>query len=265
MMVGCIIQEVAMSSPFRAASRRPSLRTLPLLLAALAVLLPGAARPLAAQRGAVRLLVVDDETGDPITHALVKLKNRPELFTDNHGRLTLDSLPHGKLEIEVIAMGYDARKEPLFIQADQTPDRRIGLSFTGDKLPDLVVEARQEKLYPRYQDFHRRRQTGSGFYITWKEIKSKGYNRLGDVMRNVRGVQVKCVINDCEYIMSRSSFCHTAIWVDGRPSDFYGGNLPINDVYGLEVYRGSSELPAEFVGTGGCGAVVIWTKNRTYR
>jgi len=254
-----------MSSLSRASIRRPPLGFLPLVLAALAVLLPVSAPPLAAQRGGVRLLVVDDETGDPVTHAIIRIKNRPEMFTDDHGRLTLDSLPTGKLEVEVAAMGYDARKESVFIQADQNPERRIGLSFTGEKLPDLVVEARQEKLSPRYADFHRRQQTGSGFYITWKEIKSKGYNRLGDVMRNVRGVQVKCVINDCEYIMSRSSFCHTAIWVDGRPSDYYGGNLALGDVYGLEVYRGSSELPAEFVGTGGCGAVVIWTKNRTYR
>jgi hypothetical protein len=240
-------------------------RTVPLLLTALAVLLPGTPRPLAAQRGGVRLLIVDDETGEPIAEAMVKLKGRSPLLTDNRGKISLDSLPRGKHEVEIAAIGYEPRKEPLFIQDEQLPDRRIGLTFTGDKLPELVVEARQEKLYPRYQDFHRRQQTGAGFYITWKEIKSRGYNRLGDVMRGVRGVQVQCVINDCQYIMSRSSTCKPAIWVDGRPSDFYGGNLPIGDIYGLEVYRGSSELPAEFVGTGGCGAVVIWTKNRTYR
>jgi hypothetical protein len=37
-------------------------------------------------------------------------------------------------------------------------------------------------------------------------------------------------------------------------------------VYGIEVYRGSGEIPAEFGGsTAGCGVIVMWTKSRPYR
>jgi hypothetical protein len=59
--------------------------------------------------------------------------------------------------------------------------------------------------------------------------------------------------------------CPPAIWVDGRPSDFYGANTAVGDIYGMEVYRGPSELPAEFTSNGMCGAIVVWTKNRQYR
>lgn len=219
-----------------------------------------------AQAGSAKILVIDDETGEPIGGAFVRIKGRsPDQLTDEKGRLTLANLKPGKLTLEIGAIGYEARKEPVIIPDGPPAELRIGLSFTGEKLPDIVVEARQEKLYPRYSDFHRRLKNGAGFYITWREIHSRGYTRLADILRGVRGVQVTCQPADCLILMSRSSSCPPAIWVDGRLSDFYGGNTPIGDIYGMEVYRGPSELPAEFTTNGMCGAIVLWTKNRSYR
>jgi hypothetical protein len=224
----------------------------------------GSPHPAHAQKGSIRVLVVDDETGDPVAEAFIRIKGRTPLFTDTKGRAIIDSLTLGRHEAELGAIGYEPRKEYLFVQEGSSPERRVGLTFTGEKLPDVIVEARQEKLYPRYSDFHRRSQQGAGFYITWREIKAKGFSRLGDVMRTVRGVQVRCPTQDCIIEMSRSA-CLPKIWVDGRPSDYFGANMPVGDVYGIEVYRGASEMPAEFIGNGMCGAVIIWTKNRPYR
>jgi hypothetical protein len=219
-----------------------------------------------ARSGSLRILVLDDETGEPVPGAFVRIKGRsPDLMTDQFGRVTLEGLPLGRTNAEIGAIGFELRREPLFVKEGPVEQRIIGLSFTGDKLPDLIVEARQEKLYPRYSDFHRRQKNGAGFYITWKEIHAKGFSRLGDVLRGVRGVQVTCRPNDCLILMSRSTSCPPAIWVDGRPSDFYGANTAVGDIYGMEVYRGPSELPAEFTSNGMCGAIVVWTKNRQYR
>ena len=219
-----------------------------------------------AREGGMRLLILDDETGDPITGAVIRIKGRsPDVVTNANGRITLELLPIGRLTVDVVAIGYLPRQESLLIQEGVPPEHRLGLSFTGEKLPDIVVEARQEKLYPRYQDFHRRQKNGAGFYITWKEMHARRYSRLGDVLRNVRGVQVHCRPNDCLILMSRSTTCAPTIWVDGRESDYYGANTSIEDIYAMEVYRGPSEMPAEFIGTSMCGAIVLWTKNRSYR
>jgi hypothetical protein len=227
---------------------------------------PIQAQAASAREGGMRLLILDDETGDPITGAVIRIKGRsPDVVTDPNGRITLEHLPVGRLTVDVVAIGYLPRLESMLIQEGTTPERRLGMSFTGDKLPDIVVEARQEKLYPRYQDFHRRQKDGAGFYITWKEMHARGYSRLGDVLRNVRGVQVHCRPNDCLVLMTRSTSCPPTIWVDGRESDYYGVNTSIEEIYAMEVYRGPSEMPAEFIGTSMCGAIVLWTKNRSYR
>jgi hypothetical protein len=89
---------------------------------------------------------------------------------------------------------------------------------------------------------------------------------LSDALRNVRGVHVECLTHSCVIQMARSSNCPpAAVFVDGREAQYFGPNTPIGDVYGIEVYRGSGEIPGEFAATGGCGAVVVWTKNRPYR
>ncbi|HEV8598713.1 MAG TPA: carboxypeptidase regulatory-like domain-containing protein [Gemmatimonadales bacterium] len=245
-----------------------SLRLLTLSVTGLGLVLsarPALSQDPAAQEGSARILVIDDETGEPIPGAFIRIKGRsPDVLTDEKGRVTIPGIKQGRYTVDVGAIGYESRREAMLVQS-ATADLRYGLSFTGDKLPDVVVEARQEKLYPRYSDFHRRVKNGAGFYITWREIHAKGYSRLGDVLRGVRGVQVACRPSDCLILMSRSRSCPPAIWVDGRPSDFYGGNTPIGDIYGMEVYRGPSELPAEFTTNGMCGAIVLWTKNRSYR
>lgn len=221
--------------------------------------------PVAAQQGNVRLVLIDDETGDPVVGAVLKIKDRPDGTTDDAGKAFLEGLPAGRIEIEMRAIGFLTRKDYLNIQAGSTRDQRFGMSFTGEQLPEVVVEARRDKLMGRYQDYHRRQASGNGVFIGWEEIKQKNYSRLGDAVRNVRGVRVNCRTHDCTIVMARSTSCAPTIWVDGTESSYFGANMPIGDVYGIEVYRGSGEIPAEYAGTSGCGAIVLWSKNRPYK
>jgi hypothetical protein len=218
--------------------------------------------------GTVNLVLVDDETGDPVQGASIGIKDKEGSWTtDASGRVSIKEVAAGRVELEIRAIGFMPRKDHLSLQAGQTVERRFGLEFTGDKMPELIVTTRREKLSGRYQDFHRRQAAGSGYFIMWDEIKRKGYTRLGDALRNVRGVRTECrTTHSCVIEMSRSENCPpAAVFVDGREADYFGPNTPIGDVYGIEVYRGAGEIPGEFAGTGGCGAVVIWTKNRPYK
>ena len=43
-----------------------------------------------------------------------------------------------------------------------------------------------------------------------------------------------------------------------RPDDF----VQPSEVEAIEVYTGPAETPPEYEATGGCGAIVIWTRIR---
>jgi hypothetical protein len=53
------------------------------------------------------------------------------------------------------------------------------------------------------------------------------------------------------------------MWIDGqRAPGIEIDELPVNDIEGIELYRGASTTPAQFwQGSGpSCGTVVIWTR-----
>ena len=57
--------------------------------------------------------------------------------------------------------------------------------------------------------------------------------------------------------------CYPQYFLDGTESTpYFARNTPPQDVQGVEIYRGSSETPGEFIGSNsGCGVIAIWTKS----
>lgn len=230
---------------------------------------PAAAQDIPApalQTAVLRLHIVDDETGDPIPGVVVRLKGRPDTTTGPTGRVEISGLEPKAWKLDLRAIGFEPRFETIYLTAGQVLGMRFGLSFTGDQLPDLVVTERRAKISPRYVEFHRRMGKNSGgAYVTWETIKQRGFTSIGETLRGVRGVYVNCQITDCQVSMSRSRGCVPSFWIDGIEGRSFATAVPIRDVYGIEVYRGAGETPGEYVSTGGCGVIVIWTKNKPYR
>ena len=220
-----------------------------------------------ATTGTIRGRLVDSETGDPIVQAIVRIRNNnAETQTDQNGGFEFTGLPEGEYDLEMRALGFSERRERVFLRPGQVSQRTYGMDFTGDKLPEIVVSARNEKVASRYTEFHRRLERGLGYYVMWDELKRRGYTSVGESLRGVRGIQVRCGPIDCQIRMSRSRNCDPIYYIDGNQATFFTSSTPVNDIYGMEVYRGASEVPAEFSGPeAGCGVIAIWTKNRPYR
>jgi hypothetical protein len=238
-------------------------------LAALVAILSFGPSPAPAQQGStLRGRVIDAETGDPISYATAQVKDGKRAATDSTGRFVITGLPAGTSEVTIQAMGYETKRWKLDLAADQTVERTFSLEFTGEKLPEVVVTARAEKLMPRYVDFERRRERGLGAYLRWDEIKKKNFNTVGEAARSVRGVRMDCVQADfeCYVRMARTPNCRPQWWVDGVNVSSFHESTPIRDIYGIEIYRGPGEVPGEFSGSNaGCGVIVLWTKSKPYR
>ena len=233
------------------------------------VLLAGAglvlARPALAQRGSAGLIgkIFDERTNEAMADALIFVDSlRHDIPISGQGRFVVTQLRPGLHLIEIRAVGYRPHRLEVILAEGQVLEQQFAMVFSGEKLPELAVEARNSKLLPRFADFERRRHRGIGAYITRDEIRAKGYMNMGDALRTIQGVKVDCGVVECIIHMVRSAAgCHPTFYVDGRLVRSFAESTPINDVQGIEIYRGAAEMPGEFSGAGAmCGVIVIWTR-----
>jgi len=238
------------------------LQIIPGVVAALHLATAGSA---SAQSGSSGIIgrIFDEHTNEAMAQGLIFLDSvRHDVPISSQGRFVLTRLLPGRHRVEIRAVGYRPHVLEVALEAGQILERQFPMFFTGDKLPDLSVEARNSKLLPRFNDFERRRQQGMGFFITRDEIKAKGYMNMGDALRTVQGVRVDCGVVECTVHMVRSTAgCFPTYYVDGHLARSFAESTPITDVQGIEVYRGAAEMPGEFTGSGAmCGVIAIWTR-----
>lgn len=208
--------------------------------------------------------IYDSRTGQVLTTALVELDGgKANINLSSQARFVLSGIEPGDRRILIRAVGYRPFTGFLKFEAGKTVEKTFELEFTGDQMPDLEVEARNSKTLPRFVEFERRRDRGVGHFIARDEISARGYMSMGDALRSVIGVKVYCDVLDCRVKMARAApGCLPAYYVDGQLARSFATTTPINDVQGIEIYRGAGEIPAEFTGSGaGCGVVVIWTRS----
>jgi len=246
---------------------RPTLRRTAhrLVLAVLGSLMPAVSGAQSRLQGRV----IDSEMGDPVS-AIVRIgrDTTPAARVDSTGVFLLTGFRRGETTIRIQAIGYEAAEFKVFMPDTGEIVRQFALDFNGFMLPAVVVLARAEVLQPRYIDFERRRLRKLGAFLRWDDLKKAGYGSVGDALRTVRGVRIQCDQSayECFAVMSRTPNCHPVWYIDGIEVHSFQENTPIRDVYGIEVYRGTGEIPAEFSGSeAGCGVIVMWTKSRPYR
>ena len=207
--------------------------------------------------------IFDEKTNQVLSDVLIFVDStRRDIPVSTQGRFVVLNLATGAHRVEVRAIGYRPHVLNVSLTEGQVLEREFPMVFTGDQLPDISVEARNSKLLPRFAEFEHRRINGMGSYITRDEIRARGYMNLGDALRGVKGVQVNCGEVDCIVRMTRSTAgCFPTYYVDGRLARSFAQSTPMNDVQGIEVYRGAAEMPGEFTGAGAmCGVIVIWTR-----
>jgi Carboxypeptidase regulatory-like domain len=240
-------------------------------LAVCAALLGVAPFPAAvAAQATLRGRVLDTEMGHALAGALVRIRqdSAATAKTDSLGFFRIPHVPGGMIDVRIQLIGYEEGLYRIYVPDSGTVDRQFALDFNGFMLPEIVVQARAEVLQPRYIDFERRRLRKLGAFLRWDDLKKSGHSSVGDALRTVRGVRIQCDQSafECFAVMTRTPNCHPTWYIDGIQVHSFHENTPIRDVYGIEVYRGTGEIPAEFGGsTGGCGVIAMWTKSRPYR
>jgi hypothetical protein len=227
---------------------------------------------LAAAQATLRGRVFDSDMGNPLAGAAVHIgagrDTTATVSTDSLGFFRIPNLPRGLTDVHIRLIGYEEGLFRIFMPDSGSVNQQFPLDFNGFMLPEVVVQARAEMLQPRYVDFERRRLRKLGAFFRWDDLKKASFSSVGDALRTVRGVRIQCdqARFECYAVMSRTPNCHPTWYIDGIEVHSFHENTPIRDIYGIEVYRGTGEIPAEFSGSNaGCGVIAMWTKSRPYR
>jgi hypothetical protein len=257
-----------------------SARPAALAAAALAVLLLRGAPGEAQTR--VHGTLLDDASGDALPGGSVTISTnrgrwQRSVRTDSAGAWTFAGLVPGLYRLRGTRLGFRDAGGELEIAGDTLIEVRLRMAAEAVLLEPLTVVGRLEpQVSPVLRGFYHRMRRGPGRFVSRAEIDERRPSRVTDLLRTIPNVQIAPPRSGAGGgVMSRGSAggrCGAVVFVDGMlltraGSGWRGATVSLDDyvqpsdVEGIEIYRGESDTPAEFLTRdAGCGTVVVWTR-----
>lgn len=243
--------------------------------------------------------VLDDSSLDPISGAEVVLlndRNRTiaRTLSDTAGSFRFSITRAGHYAFSASRIGYRTATSPTFeVLEGDSVTLELRLDTEAVLLAPLEITARSRTASPVLDGFYHRMERGFGHYFTAEDIQRRNAFYLSDVLTAVPGVRIGSSQRGGRgrnISMARAlpgeGGCPVQVFLDGfhmnprvlmavegdtagRPVTSFRTDpgFVLDDVVspsaveGIEVYRGVSSVPAEFIAPDSrCGTVVIWTK-----
>ncbi len=209
--------------------------------------------------------VVDASTGRAVDGAVVSLLGSGYgAITDSTGNFRIPQTFAGMDTLEVRFIGFEPSRTAVELAPNETTRVTLLLSPQAVRVADLTIEVRRSRRSLRLQGFLERRQRGFGVFLTPRDIRNRNPRLPSDLLRGLPGVTVgRIEYGKAQVYMGRGARrdCKPAVYLDGvYQSRMDVDDIPPEDLGAMEIYRGISDIPAEFMRTGTvCGAIVIWT------
>jgi len=238
--------------------------------------------------GQVRIVgrVIDDLTERPLGQTRVTLLSTngaplDQTETASDGTFSFELNGVKAVRINALRMAYETNTTPplhfdgrVFFQVE------IRLDPDAILLAPLEVIAWSERpMNALHEAYERRLGNGLGTFITREQVESRNPALVTDLLRDVPGLQVSASASGLRPAVrigrSAGYNCATQIFVDGflmNRRRGIGGNYQPDDfriddavspasIEGIEIYKGLSTVPAEFLNPDAdCGVIAIWTR-----
>ena len=243
--------------------------------------------PVAAARVALAV------SGDTVTSSAL---------TDAEGAFVLPAPAPGRYLIEVTRLGYAPQHQgPIAVGEGKAAQVEVYLRPLPYRLDSVTVTADATSRFLERVGWYARQRSSFGHFLAREEIERRHANRMTDLLTGIPGVRLVSDgrVPGSVRIQMRGSqlavggVCEPRVVVDGviairgdsrpvvRAGKAKGGERedpleenPRNpepslnevadprDVEGIEAYRSTAQVPAEFGGGGFtlCGVLVIWTR-----
>lgn len=221
--------------------------------AALLLCLFGAVPHLAAQTalsGSVR----NDEDGAPIAGAEITLldENAGEVastLADDDGNFSMQVAQPGAYRLRVRRVGFEELRVDS-VAVEEGADTRVEVRMAVNAVPvDPVVVVARSYSVPIWIQRYRERaeanqRAGRGRIITRAQLDETG------------PIYASQIISQVPWLRR----CDPTILINGLPADDTLMSLRGDDLEGVEIYRGVSQIPPEYYTIGMCGLVMFWTR-----
>lgn len=238
-----------------------------------------------------------------VTGGLLGDRAEATTTTDSRGRYTICGVPRRKPVLVQATVPGVARGAAATVQVASGWRAAHDIAFTATALAsapaadtiDFVAAAgvrtgpaaRQETAEDRGLrgfEARMRRRSGGGVFIGPEEIARRRPSQVIDLLRAIPGIQIVDSLGVKLVASTRSErlraidpasgldpsrnadwVCLFGVTLDGRAQDanFPVDRIPIESVHGIEVYRGTAQMPVEFASMRqerACGMVIIWTR-----
>ena len=234
----------------------------------------------------VRGRLVDEASGTGIAQGRIVISAnrgrwRQSVNSDSTGAFSFTEVRPGPYRLIGSRMGYREVQGSVMLATDSVVDVVLRMDARTVVLePVTVVTRSRRQVSPILAGFYHRMENGMGHFITRQEIEQRRPTRVSDLLRGVASLRVAAgragIGGGQMYSGSSGELCPVIFFVDGMPVnlpttptgrrtarmdaavDDYVGPL---DVEGIEIYRGESDTPAQFITRWvGCGTIVIWTR-----
>jgi hypothetical protein len=219
-----------------------------------------------------------DSAGAPVPNADVVLAaGSRTAAVDINGRFTFVDVPVGYHTVLARAIGFGFTSARVFVPPNDSGHVEIRMQASLRWLsPIEVTVSADAALLP---DFARRRRAGFGYFVSRAELEAAGPITLSQYLRRIPVIRIRESLGLAQAVSSRGPRtalvngalvavpCVMRIALDGQlqPEEVGLDLVSPIEIGGIEIYPGSSTIPAEFAAWSneiGCGLIVVWTRRR---
>jgi hypothetical protein len=242
------------------------MRTICLVLGALAVVSPNASTAQAGDKPYTIAGVVRDASSAPLSSAELSLSLPGSplrlVKTGDDGRFSFTNVSPGSATLRVRRLGYKVSARNIDVGPNMSSQPfDFALEEVASDIEAVIVEGSKGHLDEFYN--HKENNNFAKFFEQ-KEIEKRHPLFLSELLRSVAGANLAPSSRSGNRVLLRN--CKPMVWVDGMRAP--GAELDEvarpTDVAGLEIYPSSAGLPPQYQDRNNrmCGAIMVWTRNQ---
>lgn len=207
--------------------------------------------------------VTSSDTGDPLGGVELTVQDTDlRETTTGQGHFRFAEVPPGRRTLALSYLGTPTSRVLVDVRPRQTIDLSLVVGVRVVPITELVVTVDRALPVGKLTGFYQRREIHAGYFITREDIERVRPVRTTSLLRRVPGLDVgqRSASGVTPVTMGRRKGCVPDFYVDGARAPYFDVDvLDPQEIAGIEIYRGNSEVPIRFKHRDRCGVIVIWT------